>query len=409
MNKMRWVTRLALFAAVLLGVKTGLRAAPPPAGTAPAASTTSTPLTSSPTTTTTGTPTTTTAPSAPPTTTTTTTTTSGTGPSAPPTSSAGPTTGDVAPQLQDEAEIARQRDQANQAVTAANAKVDQAKTQLAAVKKIVEEIKTRNSQLNDVHLQNQDPAKATADSKVREADLTNAVLALKKQLLDLDPEYDATGDGTASVTRSQQQLKDANDAAKKAAMAKEQLETKIRDAQSGSVSFSQRMQFARAARCRTAYCFGSDGTQYAFEPMLELPIGTSFAIGEGALARFENATEFSIQFSAGLRFWFAHDLLSISLYFAKPIYSGDVKVRVPGSAFEHPTTSIRRLGPSVALGLFGDVLFLGGGYDELRNGSSAGSTDSNYAPNQVLSRVVTVTIGLAPFAAIRNVAGMAAK
>ena len=174
---------------------------------------------------------------------------------------------------------------------------------------------------------------------------------------------------------------------------------------SSSSGLVERLGSARRARCYTAYCFGGrDGAKYALEPMLDLPIGTSFALGDGSLSAFTNSLDISIQFSAGLRFWFLYDLASVSIMFAKPVYSGRDTVRLKNSSFEHPTSSIRRIGPSIALGFFGDVLFLGGGYDVLTNGPGT-SGDPNYGPNDVLSRTVTVTLGLAPFAAARNVAG----
>jgi hypothetical protein len=171
-----------------------------------------------------------------------------------------------------------------------------------------------------------------------------------------------------------------------------------------------RLASARQVRCRTAYCWGGhDGTEAAFEPLLDIPIGVSFALLEGgALASFANSNDLSLQFTAGLRFWFWNDIASIAIYVAKPVYLADSKVKVTGSDFEHPTTAIRRLGPSLGLGLFGDILFLRAGFDQLRNGATPGSADPRYPPNKVLSQAITVTIGIAPFTAARNAAGVIA-
>lgn len=170
-------------------------------------------------------------------------------------------------------------------------------------------------------------------------------------------------------------------------------------------SLNGRLASARKARCYTAYCWGGeDGTFYGIEPMLDLPIGTSFSLGGGGLSAFSNSSDISIQFTAGLRLWVLNDLLSLSMFFGKPVYTGRETVRLKGSDTEHPTSSIRRIGPSFALGFFGDVLFLGGGYDVLTNSPGSGR-DPNYGSNEVLSRTITITIGIAPFTAARNVAG----
>jgi hypothetical protein len=145
--------------------------------------------------------------------------------------------------------------------------------------------------------------------------------------------------------------------------------------------------------------------------MAELPIGGTFALGSSSLASFDNSNPLTIQFSAGVRFWFWSDLASISIYVAQPVYTSGSKLSIPGAALAHSASDVRRLGPSVALGFLGDLLFIGGGIDQLANGT-VGSSDNDpaYAPGQVLSRALTITIGFAPLAAARNMgSNIAAK
>lgn len=300
------------------------------------------------------------------------------------------------PKLQGEDEIARRRAEAERDVSDARAARETASQALRDVKRLDVDFKTKSRRLATVRA-----ADASSEARTLEDSLDD----LRKQALAIEPSANVDADLSDAVKRADETFQAASKKYDAAVTAQSNLEEEIRRSLSAN-GLEARLRYARAGRCRTAYCFGGDdGTKYAFEPMLELPIGTSFTIGSGALARFNNATELSIQFSAGLRFWFAYDMVSLSMFFAKPIYSGDVKVRVPGSSFEFPTTSIRRLGPSFALGFVGDFLFLGAGFDELRNGSTPASSDPGYEPNQVVSRGITVTVGIAPFAAIRDGAG----
>jgi hypothetical protein len=270
--------------------------------------------------------------------------------------------------------------------------VDQANMQLASAKATLVQVRSIALDLAS------EPADAAASTINDE----------KKKLLAIDPAYDpsAANGVTAAVDRASKAVSDATAQVKAAKDAQAAFESEVTTLEQGSRSFGARFALARKARCATAYCFGpTDGTDYAFEPLLELPVGTTLAFGDGALARFNNATQISIQFSAGLRFWMFHDMVSIGVYFAQPIYSGDSKVHLEGSPVDYPTTAIRRIGPSGAIGLFGDLLFIGFGWDELRNGSSGSARDPNYAPSQVLSRSLTFQLGIAPFTAVRNVAG----
>ncbi|HRG96615.1 MAG TPA: hypothetical protein PLR99_10220 [Polyangiaceae bacterium] len=169
--------------------------------------------------------------------------------------------------------------------------------------------------------------------------------------------------------------------------------------------FVDRMAPARKARCHTAYCSGgTDGTKYGVEPMLDLPIGASVSFGDSGLGAFANSADLSISFTAGVRFWMFYDLVSLSMFFGKPVFNGRSTIQLSGSGYEHPVSSIRRIGPSFALGLANDIVFIGGGYDVLINGSGT-SRDLNFGPNEVLSRALTLTLGLAPFTAVRNVMG----
>jgi|GEM_PF-3356879 len=296
--------------------------------------------------------------------------------------------------LQDEAYIEERRADVKGDLEAAQADMKAIEQRLTAIKKLSVEAQTVRAR------------QATGDAGASEAaERQHALDILRKQAFDLDPALAQTADPEDWSNNLQEAFVEAERKVRAAKRDKAKLETEIQDVRERAKHVRDRLRLAREARCKTAYCFGEEGTQYAFEPMLELPIGTSVSFGGGALSKFNNGTEFTIQFSAGLRFWFAYDMVSISAFIAKPLYSGEVKLRVPGSDYEHPTTSITRVGPSLALGFVGDLLFLGAGYDELRNGSSATSSDTSFPPNEVLSRSITVTFGIAPFAALRNAAG----
>lgn len=304
--------------------------------------------------------------------------------------------------LQDVDYVERLRAEHAAVVTSAEAEFAAARKALQDLEKIKDDYDRKKKQRDQILARNPDGGAATAEASRLDEDLSS----LRKSAIDLSVKVDSA-DEAAPFTNALADLRKRYEAAEEkvasAKAEKSKLEDDIDKAQHHATSIGDRLAFARRGRCATAYCFGGvDGTRYAFEPMLELPIGATFAIGDNALTRFNNANEITIQFSAGLRFWFADDLVSFAIFFAKPIYTSDAKLRIPGSAFEHPTTSIRRLGPSFGFGFFGDMVFLGAGWDELTNATSSGLGDPNYAPNQVLARSLTINIGLAPFAAIRN-------
>lgn len=323
----------------------------------------------------------------------------------------------------DDAEAERARVAQAAAVAAARASLDQAQQKLRDMKQIGVDYERA---ANDVPRPDAGVATRPADAGTvsdggtatdttpTERQLPPADLAaLRTRALAAYPEFevmsaDVGGAIRKAIDELQKRLNEKTAALKTELDKASKLEDEIRVLKTTSKSLRTRLRAARLARCKTAYCFGGDGTEYAFEPMLELPIGTSFAFGEGALARFANGNDFSIQFTAGLRFWMMNDYLSLSVYFARPVFTGNDTVVVPGSSTTHPASEIRRLGPSVALGLFGDILFVGAGFDQLRNGNGS-SRDPAYEPNQVLSRAVTISIGIAPFTAIRNVAGASSQ
>lgn len=165
--------------------------------------------------------------------------------------------------------------------------------------------------------------------------------------------------------------------------------------------FRDALEPARIARCQTALCWG-DHNRYGIEPIAELPVGKTFSIVKGSLADFENSHDISASLAAGIRVWFAYDLISIALYFSKPIISADAKIRLPGSSFEYSTANIRTPYPSIGVGLFGDMIWIGIDYDELHNGDSDTNRDLNYGRNFTVSRAVTITIGLATISTARN-------
>jgi hypothetical protein len=161
----------------------------------------------------------------------------------------------------------------------------------------------------------------------------------------------------------------------------------------------------RRARCATAICWG-DGYKYGLEPLVELPIGKSFASnGLGGLANFENSHDLSATFTAGLRFWFLHDWASVSVYLSKPLFAQNGSIRVNGSPFEYGAQNIRRPYPGFSIGLFADTVWLGFDIDELRNGDSDSTRDPNFPRNAVVSRALVFTVALSPVTLARNALG----
>ena len=164
-----------------------------------------------------------------------------------------------------------------------------------------------------------------------------------------------------------------------------------------------------AARCATAICFANGESQYwlGIEPLVELPVGISSALGNTGLAEYINNHELSIDLAAGLRVWLFDDMVSISLYLSKPLIESSV--RVEGSSFVYPGTAVRRSFPGFALGLFFDSIWIGFDRNELRNGDSDNPMAFNpdFAPNVVVSSAWTITVALQPVTAFRTALGTA--
>lgn len=170
------------------------------------------------------------------------------------------------------------------------------------------------------------------------------------------------------------------------------------------------------ARCATAICFENGGTKYwlGIEPLVELPVGKSFAIGNTTLSDWVNNHEIRVDLAAGLRVWFFRDVVSFSVYLSKAL--NDSPVRLEGSPFVYPGASIRRPYPGAAFGLLFDSLWVGIDRDELRNGDgqapasgATGSLNPGFPPNEVISSAWTVTIALQPVTAFRTAIGTAVQ
>lgn len=170
-----------------------------------------------------------------------------------------------------------------------------------------------------------------------------------------------------------------------------------------------------AARCKTAICFDRRGAGarrenwFGIEPLVELPVGKSFALGSGGLADYVNNHSLRIDFTAGLRVWVHQDWVSGSVYLSQPLI--DRPVRVPGSSFEYPASALRRPYPGVALGVFFDTLWLALDRDELRNPDSVGTAqaDPGFPPNGLVDSCWTLTIALQPLTAFRTAIGRAVE
>jgi hypothetical protein len=176
-----------------------------------------------------------------------------------------------------------------------------------------------------------------------------------------------------------------------------------RKASSPASSLEARIAGARQGRCATAYCFGgTDGTKYAFEPVVDLPIGLTWAIGNGTLANHINASGLDVRLNAGARFWFAYDLVSVAVLLFQPSLTTSDEITVPGATEPFGSEAVRRPYPSIAFGFAGDLFLLTVSYDQLRNVRSNGSHDPNFLPDEVLSRTVTFGLYLAPLTAARN-------
>jgi hypothetical protein len=166
---------------------------------------------------------------------------------------------------------------------------------------------------------------------------------------------------------------------------------------------SDRLALVRKARCATAYCWGGDdGRKYAIEPILDLPVGMYWSLGDGALTHYINANNVKIQVNAGLRYWFAYDVMSVGILLAQPNLT-DSPTSIDFRGHQLATSQVHRSYPTFVVGLWADILQASFSVDELRNG--AASTPNyvpEFQPNSVLSRAITIGIAINPITAARN-------
>lgn len=160
------------------------------------------------------------------------------------------------------------------------------------------------------------------------------------------------------------------------------------------------------ARCKVAICFGAKRS-IGIEPLVELPVGKSFSVNSGAVADYINNHDLRIDLAAGIRVWAFQDWVSLSVYLSKPL--SDRSIRIPGSEFNYPASSLRRPLPGFALGLLFDSIWLGLDRDELRNpdGTAGVWHDPSYPPNALVGSSWTVTLALQPVTAFRTGLGVA--
>lgn len=183
------------------------------------------------------------------------------------------------------------------------------------------------------------------------------------------------------------------------------LERKLSVVTKPNRSLPDRLRGAREVRCYTAYCWGGDGTKYGIEPILDLPVGISWAIGNGALANYINANRVDVAVSAGLRVWFAYDVVSVGVLIARPSLNNQASIELEYSDVKFPRAAVNRPFPTLVLGLWGDVFAITASYDQLRNTDGSEAVDPNYLPNEVLSRAVVLGLSINPFTAVRNAVG----
>jgi hypothetical protein len=166
-------------------------------------------------------------------------------------------------------------------------------------------------------------------------------------------------------------------------------------------TFRGAMAAARDARCKTAICWGPSN-RWGIEPLAELPIGKTFAVTPSGLGKYINSSGISVRFNAGLRFWWAWDWVSAAVYFATPDLANKETIVISGSPFRYPVSQIRRPIPGFALGFFGDTLWVGLDYDQLRNGGAETTRDERFPTNEIVSHALSITIAVAPVAGFRN-------
>lgn len=170
-----------------------------------------------------------------------------------------------------------------------------------------------------------------------------------------------------------------------------------------NTSLAARIAGSRRARCVTAYCWGGvTGDKYAFEPILELPIGLTWAVGNNTLSNHINSAGLDVRFNAGIRYWFQYDWASIGVLFFEPTLTSPRSVEFPSISEPLGSDAIRRPYPTLVLGIAADLILLTLSYDTLRNVTASGDHDPNYLPNEILARTYTFGLYLAPLTAARN-------
>jgi hypothetical protein len=211
------------------------------------------------------------------------------------------------------------------------------------------------------------------------------------------------------LASAEKALKHATDELAKRVEAKDRaVDLVVETSTTDNRTLSDRLRGAREVRCFTAYCWGGDGTKYAIEPILDLPIGISWALGNGSLANYINANRFDVTVSAGIRLWFSYDVASIGVLIARPSLSNKATIQFEYSPATFTEASVTRPFPTLVFGFAGDVFMITASYDQLRNTDGSGmAVDPNYLPNEVLSRAFVFGLSINPFTAARNAVGAA--
>lgn len=157
------------------------------------------------------------------------------------------------------------------------------------------------------------------------------------------------------------------------------------------------------ARCISAFCMY--GNWLGIEPLVELPVGKSFALGSGSLNDHVNNFGFKVELAAGLRVWLFRDFLSFAVYLSTPLSSE--RVRLAGIPTSFPSSSIHRTYPGIAIGILYDTIWIGFDHDELRNGdgSESGAYSPLFAANSVIAGATVVTVAIQPITAVRALFG----
>jgi hypothetical protein len=166
-----------------------------------------------------------------------------------------------------------------------------------------------------------------------------------------------------------------------------------------------------SARCATAICFSNGSKRHwlGIEPLVELPIGIGFAVSSSALGDYVNNHDIRVDLAAGVRLWLFRDVISISIYFGKPLI--DSSIRLEGSSFTYSGTAVRRPFPGFALGFLFDSIWIGFDRNELRNGDGkdVSALNPEFPPNEVVSSAWTITLALQPVTAFRTAIGTAVR